>query len=260
MADENMSALPSSRKEAVECGSKFFFTGVACDLGHLDRRYTAGGACRACQIARSALYQKENSEHVNAKNSRWAARNRDKVAARTSRWQKANPERAAAKVARWRAKNPERARANVRKTAAGKPDEYHAARKLAWVRANRDKWNAIQCARRARKLSAPGKFTAEDVAALRECQDDLCAGCRQPMLAKHTVDHIMPLIRGGSNWPSNTQLMCRNCNSSKNDMTMDEWLASRRRVDYLKKRGLAFDLTMDEWLARRASGTLNVSA
>jgi len=41
----------------------------------------------------------------------------------------------------------------------------------------------------------------------------LCALCNRPA---HTVDHIIPRVKGGDMWnPDNLQSMCKSCNSSK---------------------------------------------
>jgi 5-methylcytosine-specific restriction endonuclease McrA len=45
-----------------------------------------------------------------------------------------------------------------------------------------------------------------------------------------------PLSRGGSNWPSNLQLLCKTCNSSKNNRTMEEWLAYKERTRQHQRR------------------------
>ena len=40
-----------------------------------------------------------------------------------------------------------------------------------------------------------------------------CALCNKPA---HTVDHIIPRVKGGDMWaPDNLQSMCKSCNSSK---------------------------------------------
>lgn len=38
-----------------------------------------------------------------------------------------------------------------------------------------------------------------------------------------TVDHILPVSRGGTNEPDNLQCLCRHCNSTKGKRTNDEW-------------------------------------
>ena len=41
----------------------------------------------------------------------------------------------------------------------------------------------------------------------------VCAVCNRPA---HTVDHIIPRVKGGDMWePSNLQSMCKSCNSAK---------------------------------------------
>lgn len=40
---------------------------------------------------------------------------------------------------------------------------------------------------------------------------------------RRTVDHVMPLSRGGSNELNNLVLACRSCNCRKGTLTVDEW-------------------------------------
>ena len=37
------------------------------------------------------------------------------------------------------------------------------------------------------------------------------------------IDHVYPVIRGGTNHELNLVTACRECNTEKNDMTMEEW-------------------------------------
>jgi 5-methylcytosine-specific restriction endonuclease McrA len=44
-------------------------------------------------------------------------------------------------------------------------------------------------------------------------EEATCAICNKPA---HTVDHIIPRVKGGDMWaPDNLQSMCKSCNSSK---------------------------------------------
>lgn len=52
-----------------------------------------------------------------------------------------------------------------------------------------------------------------------------CAYC--PALAD-TVDHVIPLLRGGSNHEGNLAPACRRCNSGKQAMLLMEWRTGRR--------------------------------
>ena len=66
-------------------------------------------------------------------------------------------------------------------------------------------------------------FTFDDVERLLEQQSYRCNGCGVDLLRSYHVDHIIPLIRGGSNWPDNLQILCHRCNCSKGTLTMEEW-------------------------------------
>jgi len=54
--------------------------------------------------------------------------------------------------------------------------------------------------------------------------DAACAHCGSNR--QLSIDHVIPSSRGGSSEIANLQILCRPCNSSKSDRTMDEWLRS----------------------------------
>jgi len=74
--------------------------------------------------------------------------------------------------------------------------------------------------RRALKRAAEGYFSASDWTAIQNRQGHRCAHCGKRR--KLTVDHILPLNRGGSNWPCNIQGLCLSCNCSKQDSLESE--------------------------------------
>jgi 5-methylcytosine-specific restriction endonuclease McrA len=133
---------------------------------------------------------------------------------------------------RWRTAHPEESRAACRDSYWRNIDE-NRARMRQWQRDNPDAAKALNHRRRARKMGAEGSYTAADVAVILEAQGWICVGplCGADLRSGYTVDHKVPLTRGGSNWPANLQALCKPCNCSKNDRTMDEW---RGRHDLLK--------------------------
>jgi len=66
--------------------------------------------------------------------------------------------------------------------------------------------------RRARDRGASGRFTLEQLAARLAYYGARCYLCGAPW--EHW-DHVIPLARGGSNWPSNLRPACATCNVRK---------------------------------------------
>jgi 5-methylcytosine-specific restriction endonuclease McrA len=53
-----------------------------------------------------------------------------------------------------------------------------------------------------------------------------CMYCKQPCVP--TVDHVIPLARGGRDEASNVVVACRSCNSSKQNKLIHEWSRARK--------------------------------
>lgn len=67
--------------------------------------------------------------------------------------------------------------------------------------------------RRARERNAQGVLTPIAIKFRFALYGNLCAYCHQSAIL--TIDHVKPLIKGGSNWPSNIVPACLPCNSGK---------------------------------------------
>jgi 5-methylcytosine-specific restriction endonuclease McrA len=76
---------------------------------------------------------------------------------------------------------------------------------------------------RARLLEAEGTHTAEDIRHIYEEQEGRCAYCGITLYDDYAVDHVVPLSRGGTNWPDNLAVACMFCNQSKHDRLLSEW-------------------------------------
>lgn len=76
------------------------------------------------------------------------------------------------------------------------------------------------------------------VPALRKIHGDQCCYCKTTMVFKSqpaalgikperaTIEHILPLSRGGTHTFDNVTLACHSCNVRKNSKTVDEWAGS----------------------------------
>jgi 5-methylcytosine-specific restriction endonuclease McrA len=166
--------------------------------------------CKDCRGIQKAEYR-QRPEVIAREKARLAkayADNRDALLAKRKARYAADKPKALSKNREWREANLEQHRALCRQ----------------WAKDHPEAMRAISAKRRALKNGAEGAYTADDVAEMLASQEGKCNACQAPLAAFH-VDHKRPLSRGGSNWPSNLQLLCPPCNLSKGDKTPDEWAA-----------------------------------
>lgn len=77
---------------------------------------------------------------------------------------------------------------------------------------NRQAKTLCTIAYRARKAQAKGHATLAQVQARIEYYGGLCWICKAPY---REIDHVIPLTKGGTNWPANLRPICRTCNARK---------------------------------------------
>ena len=161
----------------------------------------------------------------------------------------------------WYEKNLERARANERnrvfegraKLACAKYNEKNHAKVLAmgrdWYRRNRiskmakvKEWLRLHPkVERARRVARSHRQRAyrlgvssangrsRDIFRLWWFQSGCCQYCSRKMSWETmTLDHMIPLSRGGNNHSSNWALACSFCNGSKRNRTMEEFYEATR--------------------------------
>lgn len=71
--------------------------------------------------------------------------------------------------------------------------------------------------RAAKRRGAPGSFTLNDWELLKKKYNNTCPCCKnkESVSNKLTIDHIVPLSKGGTNYITNIQPLCKRCNSIK---------------------------------------------
>jgi len=75
--------------------------------------------------------------------------------------------------------------------------------------------------RRSLKLGVKGYFTRKTIENLYVKQRGKCACCGVILNGFFEVDHIVPLSKGGTNYPSNIQLLTPRCNKTKSNKYQD---------------------------------------
>lgn len=135
-----------------------------------------------------------------------------------------NRERAKAASRAYRLANPDQAR-QCRQRYVERNYDRHRERIREWVRRNPEKACEYANARRARKASAPGRYTIRDVRRILEEQNGCCFYCGTDLGSRYHVEHKTPLARGGTNYPSNICCACPDCNARKSLLTAEEFFA-----------------------------------
>jgi HNH endonuclease/NUMOD3 motif len=84
--------------------------------------------------------------------------------------------------------------------------------------------------RRALVRGAQGSFSMEEWKLLKEEYNFTCPACfrSEPEIVL-TFDHVVPLVKGGSNYISNIQPLCRSCNAKKHDKLIHYCLSCPQR-------------------------------
>lgn len=227
MAEVNATIV--SCKDASRRGLSRYFTRLPCPKGHIAERYVASRSCVACAATLKAKWAARRPEAVTAYNKKHYAANADSAKLRSKNWTANNPEKAREYKRREFRRNRRRYAAQALAYRENNKEKIRAqsARKVA---ANPERYAAYKRNRKARKRNAAGTHTARDISLILNAQCKKCAYCRVDLGArKYHVDHIIPLARGGTNWPRNLQILCGPCNQRK---------SARDPIEFAQSRGL----------------------
>lgn len=151
--------------------------------------------CKECRKAYQRAYYVANRERAVATNRLWAAANPERVQVIKLRWQEAHGQ---AHSARYYQEHRDELR----------------ARSAAWKRANMAKVSDARRDRRAKRRAVFVEVVRRDRLAKRDGMN--CALCGELTTKQNwSVDHIIPISKGGEHSYANTQLAHRLCNARK---------------------------------------------
>jgi hypothetical protein len=160
-------------------------------------------AARERRRLASARFYTENRERVLTKQRAARTKDPEKNRAKARAWNEAHPERAAERTRKWRKENPDTLRLmrriyrqtrRARNVAAGAPDPEHIERLL------------------------------------RETHCIYCQKAFDPTVRSLwlTIDHVVPLVLGGTNASENLFAACNGCNRSKGGRLLSDWKKNPR--------------------------------
>lgn len=199
-----MSPIIISKSDAVKLGFTRYRTGIPCKHGHIDERLTSNSTCVVCNRAiskKSAKKYKKTSKKFKEYIKKY--RNQEAVLKKEKEYS-----------AKWREKNKVHV-AEYRKKYYEKNKEILRMNKKQYVKNNAELYRKYAQERRCRLLNAEGSYNLKDIIEIIEGQGYKCVYCEKEIKNKYSIDHIIPLSKGGSNWPENIQLVCPSCNSRK---------------------------------------------
>lgn len=202
-----------------------------------------------------AAWLANNKDRVRAAARAWYAANKEKRRASIASRRAANIENERAAARAYYAANSEKVKEAARKHQASHPEKHRAAVKR-WRKANREKVRAAKRARYARdaavrqsvkeglrsyrranpeqsrlakqrrraRLSGSRSLgiTAAQWRALLTEFRGTCAYCKTARAT--TIDHVVPISKGGRDEIDNVLPACGSCNSSKNNKDLAVWL------------------------------------
>lgn len=171
-------------------------------------------ANRARLLEQKSAYAAANKERIAERDRAYRAANRERMAERHHAYRAANRERLLAQKRARYAENRERAAQAMHAYYVANKEEK-AEYDRAYRTSNPHIHKAKKARRRARLHAAEGTHTSADIRMQYEKQEGRCFYCGVEVGDTYHVDHVVPLSRGGSNWPENLVIACPPCNISK---------------------------------------------
>lgn len=164
--------------------------------------------CKKCVIAKVSETYFANPEPAKQRSKVWRKDNPEKVILNNRQWRHANREYNSLRNFEWRKNNAQKHKDNSKK----------------WAKNNPDKRRANNYLRRS-NLKANGQY-AINKKEIQKLYAQMCIYCG--INKATTLDHVIPIKRGGTHSIGNLVPACQSCNSSKNTKTITEWKKTKR--------------------------------
>lgn len=187
-------------------------------IKNLSSKYFEGKPCRKCGSTRRYVNNKRCVSCRHRQGQKWYQTNSEKTCERVRKWQQSNPEKCYANSRKWHQENAETHRERKRKYYQENLEKCRQ-QSLNCRKANPKRYREInriaKIKQRAKRAKAEGSYTTQEWINLKEKYNNRCLCCGRHQSELDRVleqDHIIPLSKAGTNWISNIQPLCHDCN------------------------------------------------
>ena len=174
--------------------------------------------CKSCAKIYALKYNKKNKAAISKNTSSYRKANKESIVKWKKDYYKKNKTKISIKHATYYKNNSEK----IKQKTTNYYEENKLAIKIKYVeyrKENRHIKTNSNNIRRALKRKSNGKYSKEDIRKLIIRQDGLCATCKCGLFeVVYYLDHIIPLIKCGTNFFGNIQILCKQCNLRKQSM------------------------------------------
>ena len=166
-------------------------------------RYHTEPEYRLLKLQQKATYKKEHKGEVDLRDALYRRTHKDEIKVRNAvSYKKRDSEKEATRRAVYYQQHRDVIRQRVKQWAKAHPEKV---RQYATVK------NPL---RRAYRLGLPGHLTLEQWRAIKVAYKGKCAYCGK-RTKRLTIEHVIPISKGGGTLPDNIVPACYSCNSSK---------------------------------------------
>jgi len=166
--------------------------------GHVSHRHECKTCLNKLSVVKVAQWRIDNPGKRDAADKRYRIAHSKDCKQRVLEWAKRFPDKVNLKAREWRIANPNKSRETQARFRASHKDKV-----LAW---NNN--------RRARLLNAEGNIFPNEWELQIELYDHRCVYCGKQH-ERLSMDHVVPISRGGKHVIGNVVPACRSCNSKK---------------------------------------------